>query len=529
MKNNDSSKSSLSFLLTRIRNFLQGIYNFIIGAVNLARLFIVANIESIIMAVFIFATLLLIQISVYLSCLLTAIYFIYEVRLWINSKMELLADLDTKNQQSEKLQALRNIQGFKSNDNAHPAEMCEILSREVFYWFCEKTKHVKSSGFRQHLKDLGYSSPPVNIQAPMESGIQTTIAYNGENSNLLVLTAGTDFEDIKTLVEDLDHSGPGRQAFLKHRDDIIKPILEESKGLDYINVAGHSFGGAISMMIVVELLKEMKAGRLNLKGINLFIYQSAGVNNEVAEEAKTLLACLEDSHSDFSLNMVSHYHDFDPIPGSGIQILSDYLGKNANVFAVRRHASFEAFLNIISTFFGMITLAHQGYVYDQIEYLDKHDHARRELAKDSAFQVYQASGRELDADHQNMQIWFQSTHTKFICNETMYKFFSKYHHTFLKIIIVGTFFSICLSAVFLNLGYLLFIPDLLNLQNFYYSLGPTLGAWAYFKGSYKQYQEAPRSTIELALHKPVMPEKAQVKLSDSCLESLFEKIGLYLF
>lgn len=492
-----------------IPHLARGTARFLLGLINLVQSFARDNFERIVKATFLFFALLLVQVNFYISLFLATGYMIYEAHLYIKGQISALGDPKVKEEQNRKLKRMKEIPGFYTYKGMHTAEILERLAREVYAWFREDEDNIESNAFTKHLANLGYGDPHAiddPIDSPVSSGIKTAYAHNRERNELLVLTAGTDFFELgATLIEDLDHAGPGRRAFLQHRDKIVREIVKASQDVDHINLTGHSFGGGISMMLAVELLKEIEAGRLNVKNINLLIYQSAGVNEDVAKEVNTLLARLKESHPDFSLNMVAHFVDFDPVPGSNLQILSDYYKDNANVFLVRRHLTFWSFLMMISQPLGLAD-AHIGDVYDQKGYVSKLDFKRDLLREDSVVQYYfdEDGYNPENEDRQYIRSVFESTHTKFVCNEKAYAFFKQHEPLFWKMVIVGIAFGACLAGCLLNLAYVLFLPGLLNAYNFYRALFPVLLSGAYFRRAYKEYYQ-PKPQANVAAHAKVTP------------------------
>lgn len=492
---NGFSISSISSVLIKIisntKNTIIGVYDFILGAISLAQNFAEYNFERIIKAVFLFLSLLLVQVNPYVSLLLAVGYLIYEVDIYIKQEIAAVKDVNVQKEQQSKWELLAKLPGYFHYQGTHAGSIFERLSQEVYRYCREKPGNRDSLAFVKYLENLGYNAPKHIINSK-DTGINTVITTHTKNRDLLVLTGGTDFFAFdKTLFADLDHAGPGREVFLKHRDLIINPILEESRGLDYINLAGHSFGGAISMMLAVELMKTIKEKKLSIKSINVSIYQSAGVNAQVAQEANDILKELEVTYPDFSLNMVSHYHDYDPIPGSGRQILSDYRGSNAKVFVVRRHLTFRGFLTIVASPGEFIDLVHKGDIYDRKDSGSENDLKKRALKRGSVTQIYHDEGyNEESSDRQFILNIFLSTHTKFVCNETMYHFFTRHEPLVWKTVIIGGISALCLFGSILNLGYVLFVPGVLNFYNFYTSLSAPLLTYYCFCECYDELLES---------------------------------------
>jgi|GEM_PF-4100806 hypothetical protein len=461
----DSGKSWFSQITFFFSQILFQLLETIKQVLKLSEAFFVNNFERVVQVCFLFVAMLLLKINLYISVSVGIVYLVYSVNLSIKETIDQLQKDGAAESQEKKRNAMNALPGFSEELGITP-EKFEILSRAIYDWFRESPQHLISQGFVHTLAGCGYGEL-IKMDELASTAIKMAFTRNDKHKSLLVLTAGTDIQETDaTLIADMDAEGPGRQAFLTEKFKIIEAISDASRDMDYINISGHSFGGAISMMMAVELMRQILTdhGKLeHIQAINVCVYQSAGVNESVASEAKRLLNELNESKPDFRLNFICHHHDYDPIPGSGAQILSDYEGDNAEVFFVRRHALLWTFLLI---FFRLDFLgqAHSAFVYDQTGYLNKHDD-RRWLARAGSVAEYYCLRDEDRETRDHIIDKFTSTPTKFFCNGTLHQFFLSYQPEFWQMLKTGLVFGIFASVLCINFGYVVFAPGIVNFMN----------------------------------------------------------------
>ncbi|MCP8352512.1 lipase family protein [Candidatus Synchoanobacter obligatus] len=229
----------------------------------------------------------------------------------------------------------------------------EVLARYSYgLSFPDTTQHdIARSKVATASYHIGENASPF-VKQPLADDLYALLASKESDSILNMAFRGTSLYKLDTSIEhDFDANGPGYGVFQKHKKTLLKALVEKVSDKETINLCGHSLGGAYAMMMAVELLDRINEGELTgIKTINVALYQSAGVNNRVAERAETLLKTLLDKQSPVHFNIISHDYDFDPVPASGQQILGDYHGENASVYLVRKRINWAAFAYQLATF-----------------------------------------------------------------------------------------------------------------------------------------------------------------------------------
>jgi len=139
-----------------------------------------------------------------------------------------------------------------------------------------------------------------------------------------------------SVVTDLDPQGPGFSAMKNNRDLLMKQIneLAEKYPSRKIRVTGHSLGGALAQILTTNILEERVKAFMdlpncaypNLKNVTCLetvLFQSASVNNQVANDASIWATQMRTNDPSFEINLLAHIKQGDFVSRTGNYIFSD--------------------------------------------------------------------------------------------------------------------------------------------------------------------------------------------------------------
>lgn len=441
------------------------------GVASAIHLFTSENAVEIANSVFIVLVLLLIHVNPYVSLMLGIAYFIYHADSYFKKHKQIAEDSEFLKKQMQKRKLLRELPGFSKLINP---QTLENLSELVYALFREDQGNDDVVLFGARMAEAGFdvvdkfTNEPsdekarmVVIEKAMDDELNTGFAVSLGEKSLLALTGGTDTQARKTFIHDIDGNLPGRTVFKKHRDAIINPLIDVANkhNLTTINIAGHSFGAAISIMILDELLKEKLNGNLeSVEVINCCAYSAAGVNDEVIKGINDSLVSLSEKYPEFKCHYIDHRHGGDPVPGSGKQPLLPETGNN-EVFMVRRPIDFWIFLVLFFSW-SLFKLTHKAFIYDQSGRFRKYDwlsHMVIRREKVVPVQYYRYKDHE---DKKQMEDDFGSEPWKFVCNNTLYGWLTHFQPDFWRWLICAIEFMIVAGLFLQGLWYVVFMPDI---------------------------------------------------------------------
>lgn len=440
--------------------------------------------NEVIIFVFVVLSLLLLQFSIYFAVTGAFIVFLFAAHEHFKTN---LAKLDAKKDQAEIKEDIEKLQGFE----AVSTEFLEFLSRSVYDFFSQDHNFVINNATKTALYQKGFSDLKEVGQGSglRESGIKMATTISEKHKSLVVITSGTDSDELgNTFVNDFDDMCPGHTVFMSNKKTIVNEILKSVKDndIEHINLSGHSFGGSISMLLANALLEKKANGELdNVSTINVSIYQSAGVDSSVNEAVKTNLNTLNETHSDFRLNVVVHHHDMDLVPGSGYQILGDYDGKNANVFLVRRHLTIRSFIEAVFTY-SLFTLPHLTYIYESTKAIFK---GKNGGIKNESFKLEYYRNNKEGGHNKDIKKMFCSAHTKFICNGTLYRFLKRYSPQIWRGVKILSVLIVLAAGFVINAYFFFAIPAFVSFLNIFRSVLPVVEQAEIYKDHYARSSE----------------------------------------
>lgn len=458
-------------------------------------------IPQVLAAVCLISALVFLQFNIYLSVFLGIGFYVFSASYHFE-RMEREAREDAYIAiQTSKRNEVESLEGFGFEK---PLEEFEMLSQYVYEWFARSERNPLRRQFRSHLEDLGYNKPETINE---KDGIKMVMAKNYDKRNIAIITSGTDPNDVgtDTVMQDFDPLGPGYQAFLRNKKDIVNEVIkgankmnnDSSEGI-WLNLAGHSFGGGISMMLAVELMEKINSGELiGISGINVAVYQTTGMNTGMAARAKKLLTELKISHPEFKLNMSVHVHDYDPVPNCGVQMLGDYEGDNASINWIVRPITFWSFLAALFTL--NVALFHTNHIYDQDDYVDSYNPFQVFLRRNGHVCYYNARSLE---DRAYIAKRANKTTSRFMCSSVrLYSWITSYSPETWKMIRVLLIFLVVALIVASNISTIIIAPSIMALSELHFSMGYLLVAG-------------------IALYDTVYPQRNNAQVSEVATDSL---------
>lgn len=185
-------------------------------------------------------------------------------------------------------------------------------------------------------------------------GVIGQVLVSPTTGEMKVLFRGT--SDNATTAADLEVGGPGAESFSEDANAILAQVnaLAGQYGTKKMVITGHSLGGALAQQFKQRMieaqaqnhgLKETGKHTIpigsrnhlsNIKEIDTFVYNSAGISKETADRAKTTLKYLKSQNPNLKIGM--HYclvgGDLVQLTGEA-SILSDVSSDLANVSMVK--------------------------------------------------------------------------------------------------------------------------------------------------------------------------------------------------
>lgn len=250
----------------------------------------------------------------------------------------------------------------------------------------------------------------------------------GSEDTLAIACRGTKFGEFdQSVVMDFDPDGPGKNAFdglVKGNNPLDRIIIEPS--VTKVSLCGHSLGGAISTRLAVEIMKakvkenpeDANARFANIQELNIAIFNSAGVDEALVDEANALVDKL-DGH--LKINFYAHFADLDPVTGSGLQLFANKCANNLSVYMVRKHLSLRMFAKVFPF---DPTLMHSAPFYKQVDpYMDPSTASLNNKLIKNRQHFYcnkPADDSRAQADAREINRVFSATYSKFICNRVIY-------------------------------------------------------------------------------------------------------------
>lgn len=198
---------------------------------------------------------------------------------------------------------------------------------------------------KQHLRTSGYELELLGSEdLRSKNGIYLYAMIKSDSSEPInIVCRGTAGD--ASVVADLDPNGPGYGAMKINRDLLIKQIDELARKYPSrkIRVTGHSLGGALAQVLTTNILEERVRACIditncaypNLKKITCLetvLFQSASVNNLVAQDASKWANHMKMLDPNFEINLLAHIKQGDFVSRTGNYIFSDIDPEIAGVY-----------------------------------------------------------------------------------------------------------------------------------------------------------------------------------------------------
>ncbi len=190
------------------------------------------------------------------------------------------------------------------------------------------------------LKEKGYILRPLGTDKSRNKGINlyALVNQNDPNAPLTILCRGTQVGDA-SMIADLDPNGPGYTVLSDNIDVILQQINEliEENSIEKLRITGHSLGGSLAQLLTHYALKVKQektyANLSKVSQIETVVFQSAGVNQRVANEVQENLINIKSEDPDFSMKFIAHVQEGDLVPQiSGTYLFSDVPPELAEVY-----------------------------------------------------------------------------------------------------------------------------------------------------------------------------------------------------
>lgn len=205
----------------------------------------------------------------------------------------------------------------------------------------------KALAAEKRLENQGYKVYNLGSDAARSKGVFLYALVNEANtqSPITVVCRGTQLD--ASIIADLDPSGPGRAIMQQEQANILEQLNELSGRYPNraIRLTGHSLGGSLAQTLTTFILEEIRNGLQGtsqykalgaITGVDTVVFQSAGVSQELAQQAKEYAEFIKSANEDFEMNFVAHVKKGDFVSRTGTYLFSDIDNKVVDVSLVLR-------------------------------------------------------------------------------------------------------------------------------------------------------------------------------------------------
>jgi len=198
---------------------------------------------------------------------------------------------------------------------------------------------------KHELRTKGYELEPLGSEElRSQNGIYLYAMVKPESLDPInIVCRGTAGD--ASIVADLDPNGPGHGAMKANRELLMQQVNELARKYPSrkIRVTGHSLGGSLAQILTTDILEERVKAYTDettcacpeLKGITSLetvLFQSASVNDEVAQHAFKYAHHMKMIDPNFEINLVAHIKQGDFVSRTGGYIFANIDPDVASVY-----------------------------------------------------------------------------------------------------------------------------------------------------------------------------------------------------
>ncbi len=236
-----------------------------------------------------------------------------------------------------------------SNAEESPIDIgnaCELLAKAEAYKLAVPVDiNTDTAAASKHrLAEQGYSLEQLGTDGLRDKGIYiNALVKDGDpNAPITILCRGTQGD--ASIFADLDPSSPGNSLINEHSSAILEQLnsLCEKYPGRKIRLTGHSLGGALSQVLTDRILAVKAEAAMaeyqylkNIPGIDIAVFQSAGVSKSVVERVQKNAELAKAADENFAIKFIAHVKDGDFVSRTGAHIFSNVGPELADVSLVK--------------------------------------------------------------------------------------------------------------------------------------------------------------------------------------------------